>query len=128
MSDLARKRVQQDCETAHQQRLAALAAANHIRSTRATILQEIRGLPPREGVAVALDIMRHPTPELQELPLDRLVRAIRSFGTAKASTLLFNVTDGRVWLNPRLCDLTLEQRAIAAGILERHCTSNGRAA
>lgn len=116
-----------DTTAVHQQRLAALAAANHIRTTRATILQEIRGLPPREGVAVALDIMRHPTPELMGLPLDRLARAIRSFGTAKASTLLFNVTDGRIWLNPRLCDLTLEQRVIAANILERHCTTGKQA-
>ena len=112
----------------HQQRLAALAAANHIRTTRAAVLQEIRGLTAREGVAIVLDIIRHPTPELSELPLERLARAIRSFGHAKARTLLFNVTDGRVWLNPRVCDLTVRQRAVAADILERHCTSNGKAA
>lgn len=115
-------------ERVHQQRLAALAAANHIRTTRAAVLQEIRGLPAREGVAVALDILRHPTPELAELPLERLARAIRSFGTAKARTLLFQVTDGRVWLNPRVCDLTVRQRAVTADVLERHCTSNGRKA
>lgn len=112
----------------HQQRLQALAAANHIRTTRANVLQEIRGLTAREGVAVALDILRHPTPELAELPLERLARAIRSFGTAKSRTLLFQVTDGRVWLNPRVCDLTVRQRAVAADVLERHCTSNGRKA
>lgn len=111
----------------HDQRLAALKAANHIRSTRAAVLQEIKGLPAREGVALALDILRHPTPELAELPLERLARAIRSFGQAKARTLLLNVTDGRVWLNPRVCDLSVRQRAVAADILERHCTSNGKA-
>lgn len=30
-------------------------------------------------------------------------------------------------MTPRICDLTLEQRVIAANILERHCTTGKQA-
>lgn len=105
------------------QRHAALQKANRIRSARAAILTEIRGLPAREGVAVVTDIIRRPPDDLAGMPLERLARAIQKFGATKARTLLFTVTDGKVWLNPAVGDLSHEQRQKAYDLLNRHCTS-----
>ena len=110
------------------QRHAALQKANRIRSTRAAILTEIRGLPAREGVAVVTDIIRRPPDDLAGMPLERLTRAIQKFGATKARALLFTVTDGRVWMNPTIGELSFEQRQKAYDLLDRHFTTGKKAA
>ena len=110
------------------QRHAALQKANRIRSARAAILTEIRGLPAREGVALVIDIIRRPPDDLAGMPLERLSRAIHHFGATKARALLFTVTDGRVWMNPAIGELSFEQRQKAYDLLDRHCTTGKKAA
>ena len=110
------------------QRHAALQKANRIRSARAAILTEIRSLPAREGVAVVTDIIRRPPDDLAGMPLERLTRAIHHFGATKARALLFTVTDGRVWMNPAIGELSFEQRQKAYDLLDRHCTTGKKAA
>ena len=114
--------------TGLEQRRAALKKANRIRSTRAAILTEIRSLPAREGVAVVTDIIRRPPQDLAGMPLERLARAIQKLGATKARTLLFTVTDGKVWLNPAIGELSFEQRQKAYDLLDRHCTTGKKAA
>ena len=114
--------------TALDQRRAALQKANRIRSARAAVLEEIRLLPAREGVAVVTDIIRRPPDDLAGMPLERLSRAIHHFGATKARALLFTVTDGRVWLNPSIGELSFEQRQKAYDLLDRHCTTGKKAA
>lgn len=109
-------------DRALEQRRQALPAANRVRSARAAVLSEIRQRCQCEGVTIALTTIRHPSEDVAGIPVEQLFKAIRRFGKVRARSLLFEITDGRVWIGPRICDLNTQQRAVIAEWLESHAS------
>lgn len=96
--------------------MEALGRANEIRAANALLCQEIRALPPKDGLARAAVVLRTLEGESGAMPIARLLLSVQRVGDRKAATVLrrAEITLG----SKRIRDLTERQRKYIAEWLD----------
>lgn len=87
------------------QHMQALAHANHIRSARGTLRQQIAA-----GSVNICDVIHDPPPEAENMTIFDLLRAQHGWATSRTVAFLYGIPPAPLAENRRVADLSDRQR------------------